>query len=123
MILSIFLFLLFFAIGLFIAGFFYVGELKYGSQILHIASCFLILMCGLIVLTQGIDFKIGSTITEYNSTTTVVSYQYESFKGLLEGSSGISLILIMLSFAMFIYTFFEFKYERNKSHNYSEEED
>jgi len=122
MILSIFLFLLFFAIGLFIAGFFYVGELKYGSQILHIASCFLILMCGLIVLTQGIDFKIGSVITEYNSTTTVVNYEYQSLKGLLEGSNGISLILIMLSFAMFIYTFFEFKYSKDNN-TYSEEED
>lgn len=122
MILSMFLFFLILAIALFVAGFFYIGELKFGSQILHIASAFLILMCGLIMLVQGVDFKVGSIITEINSTSTIISYEYETMSGLLVGSNGVSLILIMLSFALFIYTFYEFKYAKNNN-NYSEEEE
>lgn len=124
MILSIFLFFLFLSIGLFIFGFKYSGELKYGSQVFHIGSAFLLLMCGLIVLTQGIDFKIGSNVTQIDATHTNIIYTYDTIKG-FEGSHGLSILLIMLSLAIFIYTFFEFKYAKSNSQNsteYSEEE-
>ena len=123
MILSIFLFFLFFALALFMIGFKYVGELKYGSQLFHIGSSFLILMCGLIVLTQGVEFRSGSNITEVNSTYTVITYNYTTLAGTFEGSYGLSALLICLSIALFIYTFFEFKYEKNKKVEYSEEEE
>jgi hypothetical protein len=88
----------------------------------HIGSAFLLLMCGLIVLVQGVDFRDGYFLTNSNGTDTQISYTYTSIQG-LEGSSGISVLLIMLSIALFIYTFFEFKYVRNRGVSYSEEED
>jgi hypothetical protein len=121
MILSILLFFLIFGLVLFVGGFLYIGHLKYGSQILHIAGAFLILMCGLIILVQGIEFKTGSIITTINTTSTVIDYQYTSLKGLQE-SFGVSVILIFIAFAMFLYSFFEIKYDKGNT-NYSEEED
>lgn len=126
MILSIFLFFLFSSIGLFILGFKYVGELKHGSQLFHIGSGFLLLMCGLIVLTSGVEFKTGSTVTEVNMTATDISYHYQTIQGGLSGSYGISILLIMLSLAILIYTFFEFRYANKNSlrnQSYSEEDD
>jgi uncharacterized membrane protein len=125
MILSIFLFFLFTSIGLAIAGFMYKGELKYGAQLFHIASSFLLLMCGLIILTQGVEFKTGSIVNTINATTTNITYTYDSIRGGLQGSYGLSYLLILLSFAFFLYTFFEIKYSKKNELNnkdYGEEE-
>lgn len=123
MIIEIFMFFLLLSLSLFILGFKYIGELKYGSQLFHIGSAFLLLMCGLIVLAQGVDFKTGSVIDSSNSTSVVVSYTYTTLQGGLESSSGVSILLIMLSLALFLYIFFEFKYIKSKPTNYSEEDD
>jgi len=125
MILSIFLFFLFLSLTLFIVGLYYKGELKYGSQLFHIGSAFLLLMCGLIIMALGVDFKTGSTITTINTTTTNISYTYTTIQGAMSGSYGTSVLFIMLSLALFIYTFFEFRYAKKNSENsveYSEEE-
>ena len=125
MILSIFLFFLFLSIGLFILGFKYVGELKYGSQLFHIGSAFLLLMCGLIILAQGVEFKSGLIVNTINATSTNITYTYTTIQGAMSGSYGTSVLFIMLSLALFIYTFFEFRYgKKNRQDNteYSEEE-
>ena len=123
MILQTFLFFLFFALALFVLGFKYIGELKYGSQIFHFASAFLILMCGLIVLVDGLDFRSGASITEVNSTSTVISYEYNKLDGSFNGSYGLSALLLILSLLLFFYTITEIKYIKNKPSEYSEEED
>lgn len=101
----------------------YKGELMYGAQAFHIASAFLILMCGLIVLVQGLDFRSGSSITEVNSSTTAITYEYTTLPGDFQGSYGLSALLLILSLALFLYTFFEFKYKKNTPISYSEEQE
>jgi hypothetical protein len=124
MILSIFLFFLFLSLALFIIGFKYKGELKYGSQLFHIGSAFLLLMCGLIILALGVEFKSGSIINTINTTHTNITYSYTTIQGAMSGSYGTSVLFIMLSLALFIYAFFEFKYAKKNSENveYCEEE-
>ena len=123
MILSIFLFFLFFALGLFILGFFYSGELKFGRQIFQISSSFMILMCGLLVLSQGLDFKSGSIVNTVNSTTTNITYSYTHLAGSFQGSYGLSAILIIISLGLFFYSIVEVRTVKNRRVEYSEEEE
>lgn len=123
MILSIFLFLLALSIGLFIIGFNYKGDIKNGGQLFHIASGFLLLMCGLIILALGVQFPSGSLIVQNGSITTI-SDTYVTLQG-FSGSYGLSILFIVLSFAIFLYSFFEWKYSKSNTVNsigYEEEE-
>lgn len=123
MMLSMFLFFLLISVVLFFVGFYYSGGIKYGSQWFKLASAFLIFMCGLIVLTDGVEFRSGSTITELSANTTIITYDYYEMVGTFEGSYGLSALLIILGMGLFVYSILEIKNISNAREDYNEEED
>ena len=123
MILSIFLFFVFFALALFILGFTNLGEFEYSPQMFKIGSAFLIFMCGIIVLTQGLEFKSGSLVNVINSSSTEINYQYTTLSGTFQGSYGLSALLIVIGLALFLYAIMEIRHIKNNPKSYSEEED
>lgn len=124
---NIIIFLLFIGLGIIL---FYMSlrfrEYLNASLVLGGFGAFLILMSGLFVLAVGVDYQVGTNMTEYvvdNVSVSDLQYSYNSLKGGIEGSYGLSYGLFFLAFALFLITYLGYHEEKNKPKNYSEEDD
>jgi hypothetical protein len=119
MIFNVFLFILILAIVLFVSGFKYGSDLRFGSQVFHGVSAFLILFLGVIVLSNGVSFPDGVNITTSGNSTVVVD-NYFTLKGGFS-SFGLSYIFFFLGLMLSIFTYTRFNYADRR--NFSEEDD
>lgn len=124
---NIIIFLLFIGLGIIL---FYMSlrfrEYLNASLVMGGFGAFLILMSGLFVLTIGVDYQVGTNMSEYvidNVSVQDLQYSYSSLKGGLSGSYGLSYGLFFLAFALFLITYLGYSDDKNKVRNYSEEDD
>lgn len=89
------------------------------SHLFLVMSGFMVMMSGLFILVDGVDYKTGSIITT-NSTGYIVNYSYNSIGGFYN-SWGLSAGLMFIGVALIIFAYLS--YQRQDSPSYSEEED
>lgn len=114
-----------FSILFFAFSFKYKNEYPSESHIVMIVATFFMLMCGLFVLTLGVQFTSPNATYNITDTQIIVSHSTYTLQGSLSQSYGLSWALIMLAFAMGIITALSWRdYSMNKRRNitYSEEE-
>lgn len=103
MILELFVIWLLLAFSIF--GYFSVNQRKYPdiSKFGLLFGTFMIFFAGLIVLVEGVSYKIGSSIISSGNLTNI-TYNYGALRG-GTGSYGFSIGLILLSIGLFFWIY------------------